>query len=131
MCHSTPEAAPDTMIKLYGGSNGFGWKLDEVVGAQVVSVPMDVPIAQAQRAFVTFMATLVGVFLVIIIALNVMLRRIVIVPVTRMAAIADEVSHGKLHAETFASGGKDEIATLAGSFNRMRRSLEKAMKMLD
>jgi len=23
------------MIKLYGSANGFGWKLDEVIGAQV------------------------------------------------------------------------------------------------
>src|ERR1051326_5798593 len=25
-CHSTPSAAPPTMIKLYGPANGFGWK---------------------------------------------------------------------------------------------------------
>jgi protein-histidine pros-kinase len=42
-CHSTPEAAPATMIKLYGPANGFGWKLNEIVGAQVVSVPMTLP----------------------------------------------------------------------------------------
>jgi len=27
--------------------------------------------------------------------------------------------------------GSDEVAVLAGSFNRMRRSLEKALKMLE
>ena len=25
-CHSTPEAAPATMVALYGSQNGFGWK---------------------------------------------------------------------------------------------------------
>ena len=43
------------MVKLYGPANGFGWKLNEVVGAQVVSVPMALPAQNAQRAFYTFM----------------------------------------------------------------------------
>lgn len=130
VCHSTPDVAPAAMVSLYGDSNGFGWKLDEVVGAQVVSVPMSVPIERANQAFITFMGALLAVFVVITLVLNIMLRRIVVAPVTRMALIADEVSRGNLDAQPFEDSGKDEIATLAVSFNRMRRSLEKAMKML-
>ena len=91
---------------------------------------MSVPIERARRAFVTFMGTLIVVFAVITVVLNVMLRRIVVIPVTRMAGVADEVSRGNMDAEAFEGAGKDEIATLGESFNRMRRSLEKAMKML-
>ena len=29
-CHSTPSAAPASMIDLYGSANGFGWKLGDV-----------------------------------------------------------------------------------------------------
>ena len=76
------------------------------------------------------MISLSGVFVFIFIALNLMLHAIVIRPVTRLSRIADEVSLGNLDAPEFASKGKDEIATLAGSFNRMRTSLEQAMKML-
>jgi protein-histidine pros-kinase len=43
-CHSVPSAAPVTLVKRYGDRNGFGWKLNEILGAQVVSVPMDLPI---------------------------------------------------------------------------------------
>jgi len=46
-CHSTVDAAPKTMIDLYGPANGFGWKLNEVVGAQIVSVPMALPIKRS------------------------------------------------------------------------------------
>jgi len=130
VCHSTVEAAPKTMLALYGEANGFGWKLNEIVGAQVVSVPMSVPIAQAERAFQTFMGSLVGVFILIVVVLNVMLRIIVINPVTRMSHIADEVSRGKMEAPEFSEKGNDEIGLLGASFNRMRRSLEKAMNML-
>ncbi len=129
-CHSTPEAAPKPMLAKYGDSNGFGWKLNEVVGAQIVSVPMEVPIGHARRAFTTFLGTLSAVFVIIVVVLNVMLRRIVISPVTQMAAIADEVSKGVPGAPEFNDDGNDEIAVLSRSFTRMRRSLEKAISML-
>lgn len=130
VCHSTPEAAPAVMLKKYGDSNGFGWQLNEVVGAQIVSVPMDVPVQHARRAFTTFMGTLSGVFVIIVLVLNFMLRRIVISPVTRMAAIADDVSKGVQETPEFEDRGDDEIAVLSRSFTRMRRSLEKAISML-
>jgi hypothetical protein len=72
-CHSVPSAAPATMITRYGNANGFGWKLNEVVGAQVVSVPMAVPVANANRAFVTFLISICTVFILFYIVLNVML----------------------------------------------------------
>ena len=131
VCHSTVDVAPKTMLAGYGTANGFGWKLNEIVGAQIVSVPMSLPIEQARNTFYTFMGTLVTVFIAIMIILNVMLRYIVIQPVVRMARVADEVSRGKLDAPEFPQGGRDEIGVLALSFSRMRRSLEKAMKMLD
>lgn len=130
-CHSTVEAAPKTLLALYGPANGFGWKLNEVVGAQIVSVPTSVPFQKANSTFFTFMGMLVGIFTIVAIMLNVMLGNIVVKPVTNMSRIADQVSMGKLDAPEFEEGGKDEIASLAVSFNRMRRSLEKAMKMLE
>ena len=48
-----------------------------------------------------------------------------------MSAIASEVSLGNMDAPEFAERGRDEIASLAGSFNRMRRSLANAMKLLE
>jgi protein-histidine pros-kinase len=129
-CHSTPDVAPPQMVADYGNSNGFGWKLNEIVGAQIVSVPMEVPIAKAQRAFVTFLVTIGLVFLVIGLATNVMLQRIVITPVVRMSEITERVSTGDLDAPQFDTDSNDEIGTLSASFNRMRRSLEKAMQML-
>jgi protein-histidine pros-kinase len=131
VCHSTVEAAPKTMLARYGNANGFGWKLNEIVGAQIMSVPMEVPVAQARHAFMAFMGSLAVVFAAIVIVLNVMLRVLILQPVTRMAAIADDVSRGKMDAPEFDERGRDEIGVLAASFNRMRRSLDKAMKMLD
>ena len=130
-CHSTPDAAPPSMIRIYGSANGFGWKLDEVVGAQVVSVPMSVPLANAAQAFRTFMISLAAVFAAVFVALNLLLSWLIIRPVSRMSAAADKISTGDFDQPEFAETGNDEVAVLARSFNRMRRSLEKAMQMID
>jgi len=130
-CHSTPDVAPASMVKIYGPANGFGWKLNEVVGAQVVSVPMSVPLDNADQAFRTFMASLAAVFVAVFVVLNVMLSWLIIGPVSRMSAAADKVSTGDFDQPEFPEKGSDEVAILASSFNRMRRSLEKAMQMID
>lgn len=130
-CHSTVEAAPRTLIDKYGPANGFGWQMNEVIGAQVVSVPMSVPLARADQAFKVFMASLVGIFVAIGIVLNLMLYLLVIRPVTRLSKLANRVSLGELDAPPFPVRGRDEIGTLAQSFTRMRNSLDQAMKMLE
>jgi protein-histidine pros-kinase len=130
-CHSTPEKAPPQLVKEYGPDGGFGWKLKEVVGAQIVQVPMAVPIAQANRMFFTFMVSLAGVFLILFVLLDVMLVRLVIRPIGQMSSAADEISKGNLEVSEFSEDGRDEVAALASSFNRMRRSLVKAMAMFN
>jgi HAMP domain-containing protein len=129
-CHSTPDKAPPGMIALYGSANGFGWKPNEVVGAQIVSVPMSVALAKANRSFLFFLGGLTIVFLVMLVALNVLLRLMVVRPAREIAHMADEVSLGKSDVPEYVPKGKDEIASLAESFNRMRRSLANAMKLL-
>lgn len=129
-CHSTPAAAPPSMLKVYGEANGFGWKHNEIVGAQVVTVPMDVPLRNANRAFTTFMASLAAVFLVVFIVLNVMLSWLIVRPIRKMSESADKISTGDFDEPEFNEKGRDEVAVLGSSFNRMRRSLEKAMQMI-
>lgn len=130
-CHDTPAIAPATLIEKYGSNNGFGWKLNETIGAQIVSVPMSLPLKRANDTFITFMAALVAVFVLVGIILNLMLHFIVIKPVRAMSAKADEISLGDLTVEELVVKGNDEIASLGRSFNRMHRSLSNAVKMLD
>jgi protein-histidine pros-kinase len=130
-CHSTVDSAPKTMLDHYGNANGFGWKLNEIVGAQIMSVPTAVSIQRANDAFKVFMLSLTGIFAFIFIALNLMLQYIVIRPVTTLSHLADRVSLGELEVPEFGVRGRDEIGVLAESFGRLRRSLSKAMKMLE
>ena len=130
-CHSSVEAAPQTMVAKYGPANGFGWQLNEVIGAQVVSVPMALPLQRAAQAFNLFVGSLVGVFVVVGIVLNVMIWLVVVRPVTQLSELANRVSQGDLAAPEFNTGSRDEIGNLAESFTRMRTSVVQAMKMLE
>lgn len=130
-CHSDPAKAPKSLVAKYGPAGGFGWKLNEIVGAQIVSVPLSAAIEEARLAFIVFMGLLVVMFATFMIVLNAMLKGIVIKPATTMSEIADKVSKGDLEVPAFDVSGRDEMSKLANSFNRMRRSLEKAMRMLE
>ena len=130
-CHTNAEMAPASMVKIYGPSNGFGWKLNEVVGAQIVSVPMGLPIRNANRAFVTFMSSLAVVFAVLFVLLNMMLTALIVQPITQLSEAADQISKGKLDIAELPAKGKDEVSQLGQAFNRMRRSLEKAISLID
>jgi HAMP domain-containing protein len=129
-CHDKAADAPASMIAVYGRSHGFGWKLDEIVGAQIVSVPLAVPLADATKIRFGVIAMLVGIFVVLIVLVNVLLSVLVVTPVRRMSRLAEEVSMGKIDAPEFVQGGSDEIATLSASLNRLRRSLQEALKLL-
>ncbi|MFM9914262.1 MAG: DUF3365 domain-containing protein [Rhizobacter sp.] len=130
-CHSSVEAAPKTLVERYGPANGFGWNLNEVVGAQIVSVPMDVPLQRADRSFRVFMTAQVAVFVAVGIVLNLMIWLVIVRPVTKLSSLADRVSQGEMEAPEFDTGSHDEIGNLAASFNRMRTSVVQAMRMLD
>ncbi|MBP1852476.1 c-type heme family protein [Rhizobium halophytocola] len=130
-CHSTPEAAPPAMVDLYGTKNGFNWQLGETVGAQVISAPMSIVDERAKETVIILIAGLALVFVFVFIMTNLMLGRIVLRPVRRMSDMAEKVSMGDFSTPEYSKPGKDEISSLSASFNRVRRSLERAMSMID
>jgi protein-histidine pros-kinase len=106
-CHSTPSSAPPEMLAVYGNANGFGWAEDDVIAAQIVSVPVSLPVKMARDAFRRLIVSLVLVGGLTLLVLDL------------------------LHVPELAVRGKDEIAVLAAAFNRMHRSVFAAMKMLE
>jgi protein-histidine pros-kinase len=130
-CHDTPATAPPALIRHYGSQHGFGWKLNEVVGAQIVSVPLAVPLQLAETGFRTLMIALGAIFLASLIALDLVIVLTISRPVSNLSRMADEISLGNLDAPELPVKGSDEVSVLAGSFNRMRRSLVQAMQLLE
>ncbi len=129
-CHSTPEAAPTSMIELYGTEHGFGWTLNEIIGAQIVSVPLSLTIARAQKEIFIFMSIVAGTYLLIGVIMNLLLNLFVVKPVKQISDYATKVSMGSLDTPELPIKGKDEISSLTMSFNRMQRSLKSAVAII-
>jgi HAMP domain-containing protein len=129
-CHSTPSVAPRAMLTVYGSANGFGWKNGSVVGAQIISVPMSVPVAIANRAYHRLLIFLILTMVATILALDAGVYFFVIRPLKIVSYTADRVSRGEKDVPPIKIKGKDEVATVAASFNRMQVSLAKALRMI-
>ena len=130
-CHTTPGAAPASMLKIYGSEHGFNWQPGDTIAAQIVSVPMALPVANASRAFRSLMISLVGAALATFLVLDLFIIMVVIRPVTRLSAVAEEISKGALTVPELEVKGGDEVALLTRSFNRMVLSLAKAIELLE
>ena len=130
-CHGTSQQAPVALINSYGAANGFGWKVGEVIAAQIVSVPMAVPIRVADQAYKSLLIYLGVTFLMALLAIDGALYFVVIRPVAKLSAMSERVSRGDLDVPELSARGHDEIADLAASFNRMYVTVVKALRMLN
>lgn len=128
-CHSTPDIAPKSMIERYGTGGGFGWQLNEVVGARIISVPASRVINKANQSSLLILGIVSVIFAGVIFLVNRILNQQVIRPLKRMTRIAEEVSTGHTNVE-FEPLSNDEIGNLARAFKRMQLSLEIALKRL-
>lgn len=130
-CHSQPAEAPPAIVQTYGSVNGFGWKPNETVAAQIVSVPMAVPIQIANAAFRTLVIYMVVGFLISAAAIDAAMILLVIRPVRKLSEMADRISTGDMSLPELPARGNDEISGLTASFNRMFVSLQKAFRLLN
>ncbi|HXR75543.1 MAG TPA: DUF3365 domain-containing protein [Bryobacteraceae bacterium] len=130
-CHATAAKAPVAVVRQYGPDNGFGWHLNDTVGAQIVSVPESVPIAMADKAIKTLLLYVAVLAVFTLLILDIVLIVTVIRPVARLSRMADEISKGHTDVQELPVKGRDEISVLGQSFNRMQRSLVRALRLLE
>ena len=116
---------------IYGSANGFGWNENDIIAAQIVSVPASLPVQMADLAFRRLLVSLGIVGLLTLIVVDLAWDVAVIRPVSRFAVRADEISKGQLDVPELVVRGRDEISLLAAAFNRMHRSVSAAMHMLE
>lgn len=129
-CHDTPDKAPANLVSTYGEKHGFGWKMNEIVASQIVSVPAS-KVYQAAHKLQFLVLSIVGIiFLIAMILINLFLKKSIIQPMKKMAVLSNKISTGDLELQ-FNHNSKDEIGTLAKSLNRMVQSLKMALQMID
>jgi methyl-accepting chemotaxis protein len=136
-CHTTPEAAPASLIATYGSENGFGWELNQVISAQMIYVPAEAVLGSARQAFIGIMAATIIMLSVALLTLNYLVRRNVVRPVERIAAIAvkvgsDQVTQLDVDNDPLGKVAErgDELGQLAKVFRQMAENVIKRERQL-
>ncbi len=128
-CHGDPATVTEEQKKRYGTTSGYNWKVGEIIGANTVYVPANVPIQNAKRALLIFSIVYSLFFLFIIFVIDRLIKASIIKPIEELVQTADEISRGNF-AKDFEVKAGNEIKTLADAFTRMKISLMKAMDIL-
>lgn len=80
-CHGTPDAAPRTMLTRYGTTSGFGWRLGDTIGAQVVSIPADLAMKRKDETLLHYLSTSLALAAAGFVVLSIALRQAVVRPI--------------------------------------------------
>jgi methyl-accepting chemotaxis protein len=140
-CHSTPEAAPKSQLNSYGSENGFDWKLNSIIAAQTIYVPVREVFNIYRQQFFLAMVNCIIIFALIALLIDWLLKKNVIQPITPMAKLAREISKDEIHSDPTVelnlrklnkvARRSDELGQLARVFQLMTevvRSREQTLK---
>ena len=127
-CHGAKEDAPQTMLAAYPGAAGFDWVEGQVVGAQVVTVPINLSLKHRRERMATLFASLLAVFTLIYAALNRMLGAQFLAPMGRITEQTERMSRGE-PAERLDESLPGEQGRLAAAINRLKSSHDKALEL--
>ncbi|GAB1542659.1 DUF3365 domain-containing protein [Scytonema sp. NUACC21] len=127
-CHSTPDIAPKSHVHQYGTQNGYGWELDRVIGTQIVYIPASEIFMNARRALFIFINIFIGIFALVILCINYLLKRRVIQPLKPMAQLAEKMSLETVRAnelEVLERRGLEKIAQRTDELGQLGRVFQK------
>ncbi len=121
-CHSTPEVAPKSILVQYGKENGFEWNLGEIVGTQIIAIPVTTVFNKTYQSFLNFMGLVLLGLTICLFIVKTLLGWLVVEPLNKMTEVAEKISQGeKLE---FEEETKNEVGSLAKALRRMKRSFE-------
>src|SRR5207247_1921655 len=123
----------------FGSAAGFGWGLGDTIAAQFVYVPAADVEANARRSLILVMTVFILTFAVVVVLINVLLRRLVVWPLHRMSNLAAEVSEAQFDSEATASAidtlnvvaqRSDEVGQSARALQKMAREVYEREQLL-
>jgi hypothetical protein len=127
-CHSTPDVAPLAMTAKFGTQNGFGWELGEIIGVQVIEVPVTLELRRTLATFIVVFAGLAAVLGASYLLIGHFLRRFLLVPLRDMAEEADRQSRNLAIETPLPMSRLSELKSLADAFRRLRASAALAIR---
>ncbi|BAZ09249.1 sensor protein [Calothrix sp. NIES-4071] len=133
-CHSSPSAAPKSHIKLYGDKNGYGWKLNQIIGTQIIYVPASEVFDNAHKALLIFISIFIIIFALVIVSINYLIKWRVIQPLKPMAQLASYISQDAVNANevrTLERSTLSKIAKRSDEFGYLGRVFQKMVREVE
>lgn len=126
-CHGEPDKVHAEITTQYGQTSGYHYKDKDIVGLELVGVPIaDVNALAMQRSLVA-VGMLTVLFGAIFVTINILVRRNLISPILAITSAAHAVVKGDLD-RSLDIQRNDEIGDLARSVELLRRSFAQVMK---
>jgi len=134
-CHSTPEAAPRAMVARYGAGNGFGWRMGDVVGLQLVRVSTAPAEAKAFNSVVVTIGSITSVFVLAAAVMLLLLRRHVTSPLEALTRVALATSLDKpldkSQEDIPLPPGHGQFEELQRAIQRLKASMDHALRLIE
>lgn len=134
-CHSTPEAAPKAMVARYGAGNGFGWRMGDVVGLQLVRVSTAPAEAKAFNSVVVTIGSITSVFVLAAAVMLLLLRRHVTSPLEALTRVALATSLDKpldrSQDDIPLPPGHGQFEELQRAIQRLKASMDHALRLIE
>jgi HAMP domain-containing protein len=126
-CHGEPNNVPAEITAAYGETSGYHYKDGDIVGLELVGVPIaDINALATERSLVA-VGLLTLLFALIFLTINILVRRNLISPIIEITDAAHAIVKGDLD-RTLDIQRNDEIGDLARSVELLRRSFAQVMK---
>lgn len=123
-CHSIPDAAPASLVSLYGDKRSFHRKEGELASAISIRIPLNSAFAEANRFSLQLSAMLLAL-LALIAGLQAWLgKRLVLAPIAAIRAKAKQIASDEAHlGDKISIASGREFMEMAEAFNSMSRNL--------
>lgn len=126
-CHGEPEKVHPEITGQYGKTSGYNYKDGEIVGLELMGVPIADVNALAMERTLVAVGMLTVMFGLIFVTINILVRRNLISPILEITNAAHAVVKGDLD-RALDIQRNDEIGDLARSVELLRRSFAQVMK---
>jgi PAS domain S-box-containing protein len=131
-CHSTPDNAPDDLVRIYGPERSFNRHIGETISTVSIHIPLEEAYAEADRISVQLSVVLLCLLGALFAVQFWVYRRVLLNPVTLLQDKASQIINDEKHlGEQIQLPFGRELAELTTSFNLMSSNLRQSRDHLE
>jgi methyl-accepting chemotaxis protein len=123
--------SPKSHVEKYGTHNGYGWKLNQIIGTQIIYIPASEVFDSAHQAMFLFISIFIVIFALVIISINYLLKWRVIQPLKPMAKLAESISLNTVsanEARILERKGLSKVVQRADELGQLGRVFQKMIQ---